>query len=99
VKLHRFSVGERQGQRRARAPSRTDRSEQVGALVALIGGLAGPRSAPRPLPYKAVLLADPRLILEPDLDRFFRGDASQMGPQRGRKVFLNASIVRASCAG
>jgi hypothetical protein len=99
VKLHRFGVGEREGQGRARAASRTDRAEQVGALVALISGLARSRSALRPLPYDTVLLADPRLILEPDLDGFFPRDVGQMGSQRGRKVFLNASIVRASCVG
>ena len=99
VKLHRFGVGERQGQGRARAASRTDRTEEVGALVSLICGLARPRSAPRPLPYETVLLANPRLILEPDLDGSLPRDTSQMSPQRRRKVFLNASIVRASCAG
>jgi hypothetical protein len=45
-----------------------DGAEQVGVLVALIGGLTQPRSSPRPLPYEAVLLADPGLILKPDLD-------------------------------
>jgi hypothetical protein len=96
VKLHRLGVGERQGQRRACASSRTDRAEQVRALVALISGLARARSAFCPLPHEAILLADPCLVLEPDLDGFSRCDAGQMGPQRGRKVFLNASIVRPS---
>jgi hypothetical protein len=58
-----------------------------------------PRSAPRPLPHEAVLLADAGLVLEPDLDGLARRDAAQMGSQRGRKVFLNASIVSGSCAG
>src|SRR5947208_15578764 len=88
-----------QGQRRACASSRTDRAEQVRALVALISGLARARSAFCPLPHEAILLADPRLVLEPDLDGFSRCDAGQMDPQRGREVFLNASIVRPSCAG
>jgi hypothetical protein len=48
------------------------------------------------LPHEAILLADPGLVLEPDLDGFSRCDAGQMGPQRVREVFLNASIVRPS---
>ena len=39
--LHGVRVGEGHGERRADAPSRADRSEQIGALVALIGGLRG----------------------------------------------------------
>jgi hypothetical protein len=40
MKLHGFGVGVRQSQRRPRAAGRADGPEQVGALVALIGGLA-----------------------------------------------------------
>ena len=86
VKLHRLRVGEGQGQRRARAASRTDRAEQVGALVALVGRLARPRSASRPLPHATVLLADARLVLEPDLDRLALGETSQGGAQRDGEV-------------
>jgi hypothetical protein len=94
VKLHRLRVGEGQRQRCARAASRTDCAEQIGALVALVGGLARPRSASRPLPHEAVLLADPGLVLEPDLDRLSLGDAGQVSAQGGGEVFLNSSIVR-----
>ncbi len=94
VKLHRLSVGERQRQGGSRAARRTDGAEKVGAFVALVGGLARPRSASRPLPHEAVLLADPGLVLEPDLDRLSLGDAGQVGAQGGREVFLNSSIVR-----
>jgi hypothetical protein len=66
----------------------------AGARVALVGGLARPRSAPSPLAHEAILLADPRLVLKPDLDRLPFGDASQVGAQDGGEVFLNASIVR-----
>jgi hypothetical protein len=38
-------------------------AEQVGAFVALIGGLTWPRSAPGPLAHQPVLLADAGLIL------------------------------------
>ena len=38
-------------------------AEQIGVVVALVGGLPWPRSAPGPLPNLAVLLADPGLVL------------------------------------
>ena len=69
MKLHGLGVGVGQGERRAGAARRADGAEQVGALVALIGGLAGrvPRRAH--CRDEAVLLADPGFVLEPDLDR------------------------------
>src|SRR4029450_2386259 len=94
VELHGLGVGEGESQGGAGAAGRTDRAEEVGALVALVGRLARPRSAPRPLPHEAVLLADAGLILEPDLDRLVR-NPGQVGHQYGGKVFLKASIVRA----
>ena len=94
VKLHRLRVrvGQRQGG--AGAARRADRAEQVGALVTLVGWLSWPCSAPRPLSHEPVLLADAGLVLKPDLDGLSHGDVAQMGAQRSREVFLNASIVR-----
>jgi hypothetical protein len=86
-------------ERRAGPARRADRAEQIDALIARVGGLARPRSAFCPLADDPVLLADPGLVLEPDLDGFALPDAGQMGVQRGRNVFLNASIVHASCPG
>ena len=63
VELHGLGVGVGQRQRRAGAARRADRAEQVGALVALVGRLARPRPAPRPLPHEPVLLADAGLVL------------------------------------
>ena len=54
-------AGERQ--RRPDATGRADRAEQIGVVIALVGGLAGSRSAPGPLPNLAVLLADASLVL------------------------------------
>ena len=99
MKLHGIRVGERKRQRGACATGRTDRAEEIRALIALVGGLAWPRSSSCPLPYEAVLLADPRLVLEPDLDGLALRNASQVGAQRSGEVFLNTSIVLASCAG
>ena len=99
VELHRVRIGEGERQGGARAAGRTDGAEQIGALVALVGGLAGARPALGPLPHQAVLLADPGLVLEPDLDRLMPGQMGHMRPQGRGPVFLNASIVRSSCFG
>ena len=63
MKLHRLGVGMGQGERRANAAGSADRSEQIGVFVALIGGLARPRSPLRPLSDPAVFLADAGFIL------------------------------------
>ena len=99
VKLHHVGVGVGKRQSRSDTASRTDRAEQIGVVVALVGGLSGPRSAPGPLANKAVLLADPGLVLEPYLDRRRLRQAFKMSLQRAREVFLKASTILSSCAG
>ena len=64
MKLHHVGVGVGQGERGADAAGGADRAEQIGVVIALVGGLARPRSAPGPLPNLAVLLADPGLVLQ-----------------------------------
>ena len=95
VKLHHVGVGVGQRQRRSDAPGWTDRAEQIGVVVTLVGRLPWPRSASGPLPDKAVLLADPSFILEP-CDRRRLGQPFEMSFQRAWKVFLNASTIRSS---
>ena len=56
-------IGIGQRQRRSHASRRADRAEQIGVVVALVGGLYGPRSTPGPLADEAVLLADPGFVL------------------------------------
>ena len=74
-----------------------DRAEQIGRLRALIMDGAGPRAGPRPAIGQLVLLADPHLILEPDLYRRARREVlSDVRNARG-EVFLNAAIASASC--
>ena len=63
MKLHHLGVGVGQRQSRADAARRADRAEQIGVVVALVGGLSWPRSAPGPLADEAVLLADAGLVL------------------------------------
>jgi hypothetical protein len=88
MKLHHVGVGMRKRQSRSDAASGTDRAEQIGVVVALVGGLPRPRSALRPLADKAVLLADPGFILEPDFDRRRLGDSFEMSLQRAWEAFL-----------
>ncbi len=87
MKLHGLRVGEGQRQPGCYATRRADGAEQIGALVALVGRLTGPRAAPGPLPHDAILLADAGFVLEPDLDRLTFGQVGQMGAQRAREVF------------
>ncbi len=89
-------VGIRQREGRADAASGADGPEQVGAVIALIGGLAWTGAASRPLPHDPVLLAQAHLILEPDLDRLALWQIGEMSLQRGREVFLNAAMIRSS---
>jgi hypothetical protein len=62
VELHGLGVGEGQRERGSDASRRTNGAEQIGAFVALIGGLARPRSTPGPLTHAAVLLSDASFI-------------------------------------
>lgn len=93
MELHRLGIGKGQRQGGTGAASGADRAEEVDALVSLVGGLAGPRSSLGPLPNETVLLADAGFVLEPDLDRLSGREAGEVGLQRGREVFLKASIM------
>jgi hypothetical protein len=63
VERHHGGVGIRQGEGRPDAAGGADRAEQIGVVIARVGGLPWPRSAPGPLPNLAVLLADAGLVL------------------------------------
>ena len=89
VELHHVSVGVGQREGRSDAAGRADRAEQIGVVVALVGGLPWPRPAPGPLPNLAVLLADAGLVLKPDFDRRRLRQAVEMGLQRAREVLWN----------
>ena len=99
VKLHHVGVGVGQREGRPDAAGGTDCAEQIGVVVALVGGLSGPRSAPGPLPNLAVLLADAGLVLKPDFHRRRLRQSFEMSLQRAWEVFLNASTILSSCAG
>lgn len=99
VELHGLGIGEGQRQAGTDAPGRADGAEQIGAFVALVGGLDRPCAASGPLPNQAVLLADAGLVLEPDLDRLSTGYAADMSFERAREVFLNAWMTSPFCFG
>ncbi len=92
-------VGPGQHEGGAHAAQRTDGAEEIGVLVALVGGQARAASRLRPQPHAAVLLAEPGLVLDPDLDRFVLGQMAYVGCERAREVFLNPSSTRGSCLG
>ena len=97
--LHGVGVGDGQRKCGTHAARWADGAEQVGALVALVGGLDRPRAAARPLPDETVLLPDPRLVLEPDLDLLLARHARKVGRERAGEVFLNAWMTSPSCLG
>ena len=93
VLLHRLGVGIGQGESRPFAARRADGAKQIEVFITLVRGLARARSPPRPLTNLAVLLADARFVLKPDLDRLVLWNVGEMRAQRGREVFLNAAMV------
>jgi hypothetical protein len=99
MELHGVGVGQRQSKRCALWVRWTDGAEEIGALVALVGRLTGPRTAAGPLPDEAVLLADARFVLEPDFNSGIGWQIGKMGAQRAREVFLKASMISASWRG
>jgi hypothetical protein len=96
MELHHVGVGVGQREGRPDAAGRADRAEQIGVVLALVGGLPWPRPAPGPLPNLAVLLADAGLVLKPDFDRRRLRQSVEMSLQRVREVFLKASTIRSS---
>src|SRR6266851_6255001 len=98
MQRHRGGVAARQDEAGAGSSRRTDRAEDVGRACPLIVRRRGPRPAPCPSPGNLVLLADPGLVLEPDLYRLARRVAlGDLIEARG-EVFLNAAMASASWA-
>ena len=99
MQVHRLRVTSGQNERRALALFWTDRAEDVGRRRALIVRGARPRAPLGPSSRDLVLLADARLIGEPDLnimgcDAFLLGDAFQTGGE----VFLKSSMALSAWA-
>ena len=99
MQVHCFGVAGRQDQGRALALFGANRTEDVGRSGALIAGSARTGTAFGPSARDLVLLADTRLVLEPnlyglDIDRFFTRDFIQARWE----VFLKSSTAPAAWA-
>jgi hypothetical protein len=99
MQVHRLGVATRHDEGGAFALLGTDRAENVGRGGSLVAWGARARSAPGPTTGDLVLLADPRLVSEPDL--YGAGIDALLAPdllQAGGKAFLKSSIARAAWA-
>ena len=99
VVVHRGGVGEGQHQPSGDTAVRAGGAEDVGPLVAGIARRPRARAALRPDPGERALLANPGLVLEPDLERL---GPRRLGDRRGYRlaeVFLNAACAAGSTFG
>ena len=99
VQVHGGGVAEGQDEASALALLRADGAKDVGRDRSLVVRCAGPRAALCPASCDLVLLADPRLVGEPDLyvgwlDALFARDLVQAGAE----FFLNVSMAPSACA-
>src|SRR5690606_7225082 len=99
VQVHGFSIGEGQHQGGGGGAGGTDGAEDVGPLVAGIAQRAGAGAPPGPDAGQRALLADARLILEPDLDGLAAGHLGQDLSYRRGETFLKASWTASSALG
>jgi hypothetical protein len=99
VQVHGFGVASGHDERGALAVLGADRAEDISAGGSLIFGCAWARAALGPTPGDLVLLADARLVGEPDLyglgrDAFLARDLVQASGE----TFLKSSIAPSACA-
>ena len=99
MQVYRLGIASRQDQSRALALLGADRAEDVGGGGALVTRSARAGAALGPAAGDLVLLADPSLVLEPnlyclDVDRLLARDCVQA---RG-EVFLKSSITPSAWA-
>ena len=99
MQVHRLGVAGGQDQGRTLALLRADGAEDVGGSGALVAGRTGTRAPLGPPAGDLVLLADTRLVSEPDfylvaVERFLTGDCIQAGGE----TFLKSSITPSACA-
>ena len=91
MERHRRGITFWQYQGRTDAPSRADGPKDIGGAGALILGSDGARSALRPAPGDLVLLADPGLVLPPNLYGRAWGEPALDLRHPGREAFLNVA--------
>jgi hypothetical protein len=95
MRVHGVRVAPRQNEADGLASGRTDRAEDVDRQGALIVWRTGPGPAPGPAACDLVLLADPGIVLEPELDLQPRLEAGVDRCDFFREVFFNASAANA----
>ncbi len=98
MQRHRGGIAAWQDEAGGAPLGRADGAEDVGRASALIVRRRGSRPAPRPSPGDLVLLANPGLVLEPDLYRLARRVAPGDLIEARGEVFLNAAMASASWA-
>src|SRR3954463_7391677 len=96
VQAHGLRVASGQHQGRALALLRADRSEDVDRTRPLILRGVGAGAPSGPAPGDFVLLADPGLVLPPQLDRSALREARPDRLQGGRETFLKSSNASGS---
>ena len=92
VQRHPLGRAARQDKSRSFALSRADRAEDVGRGGPLVFRGCGAGAAFGPAPGDLVLLSDPGLIGEPDLERLAADRLPDL-LQTGRDVFLKAATA------
>ncbi len=107
MQLHRMGIGIGQHQGRALAPHPANSAEEVGVLIALIGGQSRARPLPGPNPSAAILLTDtvrcayaaplgPRshlTVLKPNLDAPALGQMAYVGFEGAAEGFFKSSMT------
>src|SRR3954470_24112300 len=91
MQAHGLRIASGQHQGCALALLRADRSEDVDRARSLIMRGPGPGAPPGPAAGDLVLLADPGLVLPPQLDRGAVREARPDRLQRGGESFLKSS--------
>src|SRR5450759_2591893 len=71
---------------------RTDGAEDVGPFVALVARRARPRSTPSPDAGQRALLADARLVLEPDFNGLIFGMVGEPRDQRYEWAYIFGAV-------
>ena len=96
--LHGMGVGTGQNHRGAGPPLRADRPEQIDRASPQVLDCPWLAGAPRPATSALVLLAEPHLVLEPDLDRRAGRQAGHdLFQTLGEGLFLIVSMTSGSC--
>jgi len=96
---HRLAVHRRHDDGGTDAAFRTDGTEEIGGVVAVVANRRRSRSATRPDVGERALLADAGLISEPDLQRLAGGAGWYCFGYQAGKAFLKAACAATSFFG